>query len=462
MPAISEKVVDGLPVPEKGNKVHYFSGATLQGKKAPSGFAVRVTAAGTKSFVLFHRADGKKYLETLGRWDSNAQGGTLTVRDAIVKAEKLAKDIKNGRREDPRPERTRRLEEGDKPAGLKIGGAWSDGENKTEQSEPGLLDIFIERYARKEAKLRSADLIQATFKRLVYPEIGQLGIYEIRRSHVVAMLDEIADESGPVMADRTLAYVRKAFNWYATRDDEFSPPIVKGMARTKAKERARKRTLADDEIRDVWAALETVTEVPDCYPAFVKMLLLTATRRNESAAMNTTELDGDLWTIPGARYKTKLDHVVPLTAAARALIGKKPAKAKKNSWFIFSTSKIGPDGEMELDGAKPFSGFSKAKVELDKAIADIRAKAGRAPMENWVLHDLRRTARSLMSRAKVPTDHAERALGHVMGGVRETYDRYEYLDEKRAAFEALATLVSRILNPTANIKELASRRAVTS
>jgi integrase len=164
--------------------------------------------------------------------------------------------------------------------------------------------------------------------------------------------------------------------------------------------------------------------------------------------MNSTELEGDLWTIPGARYKNKLDHVIPLTAAARALIGYKPAKGKKNAWFIFSTT----------DGAKPFSGFSKVKRELDAAIAGIREKAGRAPMPPWVLHDLRRTARSLMSRAKVPTDHAERALGHVMGGVRETYDRYEYLDEKRAAFEALAMLVSRILNPTGNVEELATRR----
>src|ERR1700689_4821519 len=109
--AISEKIVKSLPTPDKGNRLHYFSGATLQGKKAPSGFAVRVTAAGTKSFVWFHRVNGKGYLETLGRWDENAQGGTLTVRDAIVRADRLAKDIKNGRREDPRPERTRHLED---------------------------------------------------------------------------------------------------------------------------------------------------------------------------------------------------------------------------------------------------------------------------------------------------------------------------------------------------------------
>src|SRR5882757_5357085 len=109
-PAISEKIVAALPVPAKGNKLHYFSGATLQGKKAPAGFAVRVTAAGTKSFVLFHRVAGKGYLPTLGRWDANAQGGSLTVRDAIIKADALAKAITTGKQEDPRPERTRRLQ----------------------------------------------------------------------------------------------------------------------------------------------------------------------------------------------------------------------------------------------------------------------------------------------------------------------------------------------------------------
>jgi integrase len=431
MPAISEKIVEALPAPAKGNKLHYFSGATLQGRKAPSGFAVRVTAAGTKSFVLFYRVNGKPYRPTLGRWYANPQGGTLSVRDAIIAADKLAKAIRNGKQEDPRPERTRRLEDGDNPEGLRIGGAWKGEGGK--QKERGLLDLFVERYVEKEAKLRSANQVKAALERLVAPAIGKLGIYDIRRSHVINMLDEIADTNGPAMADRVLAYVRKAFNWYATRDDEFSPPIVKGMARTKTKERARKRILADDEIRDLWRALEIVEDVPACYPALVKTLLLTATRRNEAAEVHRRELDGDVWTIPGARYKTKLDHVVPLTSAARRLIG----EPEKISGFVFSST----------GGRKAFGGFSKSKRELDRVIALIRAREGRGPMPQWQLHDLRRTARSLMSRAQVPTDHAERALGHVMGGVRETYDRYEYLDEKRAAFEALATLVSRILNP---------------
>ena len=84
-------------------------------------------------------------------------------------------------------------------------------------------------------------------------------------------------------------------------------------------------------------------------------------------------------------------------------------------------------------------------------------------LEPWVIHDLRRTGRSLMSRAKVNVDVAERCLAHVIGGVRGTYDRYAYRDEKRDAFEKLATLVGVILAPPAdNVQSLDEMRTRNS
>src|SRR5262249_18617268 len=142
-------------------------------------------------------------------------------------------------------------------------------------------------------------------------------IGEIRRNEIVRVLDRIEDESGPVMADQTLAFIRRVFNWHASRSDDFRSPIVRGMARTKPKARARKRILADDEIREVWSALDTAPDLPACYPRYVRALLLTATRRTEAAGMNSIEFEGDNWTIPGERCKNKLDHVVPLTAAVK-------------------------------------------------------------------------------------------------------------------------------------------------
>ena len=78
-----------------------------------------------------------------------------------------------------------------------------------------------------------------------------------------------------------------------------------------------------------------------------------------------------------------------------------------------------------------------------------RAKKGAKvePLPNWTLHDLRRTAKTLMVRAGVRPDISERVLGHVIGGVEGTYDRYSYLDEKRDALEKLAMIIERILNP---------------
>ncbi|PJG56831.1 integrase [Bradyrhizobium forestalis] len=339
------------------------------------------------------------------------------------------------------------MEDGDNPEGLKIGGAFDPDADPSdrEQKHPGLLDMFVDRYCRKEAKLKSADQYASTFRRLVAPDIGDLPVFgegRLRRSHIVDMLDAIEDESGPVMADRTLAYLRKAFNWFQAREEDFTNPIVKGIRQVGTN--SRDRILSDEELRDLWAGLSTVEDVPDCYPRFVKSLLLTTTRRTEAALMHSSEIDGADWTIPADRYKTGIDHLIPMSEAARALLGEKPAGAKGNSWFIFTTT----------DGAKGFSGFSKAKRELDKTIAKIRSEAGREPMPHWVLHDLRRTGRSLMSRAGVPADHAERCLGHVIGGVRGVYDRYAYLDEKRAAFEKLADLLALILSPQPNATEL--------
>jgi integrase len=304
-----------------------------------------------------------------------------------------------------------------------------------------LLDDFVKRHVRPH--LRSAGEIERAFRVYVRPGLGHRLVYDLRRLDIVELLDRIEDDNGPVMADRVLAHLRKAFRWYATRDDTFVPPVVPGMARTKPKDRARNRVLDDQEIRDVWRALDELgVDAPRCYPPLVKTILLTSARREEASGMHTDEITGADWLIPGERYKTKLPHLVPLTDAVLGLL---ELGGKKG--FVFSSDK----------GKTQFSGWSKSKKALDAKIAEIRKREDRPPMPKWVHHDLRRSARTLMSRAKVPADHAERAMGHVMGDVRRAYDVWEYRDEKRAAFEQLAALVQRILHPDSKVISLPKR-----
>src|SRR6185436_2182250 len=91
-------------------------------------------------------------------------------------------------------------------------------------------------------------------------------------------------------------------------------------------------------------------------------------------------------------------------------------------------------------GGKQISGWSVYKARLDKA----------SGVSGWVLHDLRRTARSLMSRAGVRPDIAERVLGHARHGVEGVYDRHAYRDEKAHALNALASVIESILDPKAD------------
>jgi integrase len=156
------------------------------------------------------------------------------------------------------------------------------------------------------------------------------------------------------------------------------------------------------------------------------------------------EITGRDWVVPSSRHKVKTEFLVPLTDQVIELLG------PKGKGFIFSS-----DG-----GKTPFSGFSKAKAALDLKLAEIRKAAGRKPMAPWVLHDLRRSARSLMSRAGVPSDHAERVLGHVIAGVRGTYDRHEYRAEKQDALERLGALVARILRPGDSVVSFPKGRKV--
>jgi hypothetical protein len=113
-----------------------------------------------------------------------------------------------------------------------------------------VLDAFVARHVRKN--LRSANEVERVFNVYVRPRIGTKPICGLLRNDLVKMLDAIEDENGPVMADRVLAHVRKAFNWHTARDERFISPIVKGMARTKPAERARKRKLEDQELRGLW------------------------------------------------------------------------------------------------------------------------------------------------------------------------------------------------------------------
>ncbi len=394
---ITKERVDAL---RPGETIWEFGGAR--------GFGVRRQKDGA-SFVFKYRFAGEQRFYTLGR-----HGTDLTVEQARKAVEAVRGRVAMGA--DPAKEKreARKRVARDKRTAFRL-----------------IARKFIARHAKPNT--RTWRETKRILDRYVLPEWGERPIADIRRGDVVDLLDTVEDRSGSAMAHHVLAVVRKLFNWWASRTDDFRSPIVAGMGRIKAKERARTRTLSDAELRAVWKASATIT--PAVYGALIQFLILTAQRRDEASRAKRSEFQRDEWLIPAERYKTGQPHLVPLSEAARTLVESQPRFGP----FLFTTN-----------GKTPFSGFSKTKARLDTMVlAELRRLDSKAILEPWRHHDLRRTARSLMSRAGVDADHAERALGHAIPGIRATYDLHSFAREKRLAFERLAEMVQRIVNPPA-------------
>jgi integrase len=290
--------------------------------------------------------------------------------------------------------------------------------------------ICTEYLKRAGIKLRTYKQRERLLTRLVYPTLGARPIAKVTKLDCVRLFEQIADSSGPVMADYTRAILSRIFSWHEGRHDTFASPITRGIER-QAKpphERARTRTLDDDEIRRLWKA----TEGPHAFSALVRFLLLTGARIGEARRITRTEAPNGDWLLPAERNKVKRELLRPLSPQARAILDSRPVVDGCPYYFT-------------ADGRRAVAVSTRSKKQLDEA----------SGVSGWRPHDLRRTARSLMTRAGVAREHAEQCLGHVQKLVVGTYDRHDYYNEKKRAFEKLATQLELIVNqPEGNIVSL--------
>jgi integrase len=366
------------------------------------GHYIRVQPSGVKSFVAVTLdPHGKQVWATLGTTD------VLAIADARERAREAIRRIRDG------------LSAFEAPA-----------------AKPETFETVAEQWLKRHVhakKLRSEHEVRRLLRAHVYARWGERAFLDIRRSDVAALLDEVEDDHGARQADYVLAIVRGIMNWFATRHDDYVPPIVRGMRRTVPKERARTRTLTDNEMRLIWKTAAT----NGTFGALVRLLLLTAQRRDKVVSMRWSDISVDgTWTIPAeAREKGSAGELV-LPEMALNIIRAQPHLGD-NPYVLAGR------------GNSHINGYSKAKRQLDAKLP--------SAMPGWVLHDLRRTARSLLSRAGVRPDIAERVLGHSLQGVEAVYDRHAYSAEKADALRRLAALIDSIVQPRENVVPLAKR-----
>jgi len=288
------------------------------------------------------------------------------------------------------------------------------------------LGEVVPRYlAAREGELRPKSYAetQRYLERAWHP-LHDHAIDAITRQNIVAVIDDLARDNGKVAADRARLALSTLFAWSVDRGYCDANPTMGIQAR--AQQANRSRVLTEGELISVWKAC-----LDDDYGRIVRLLILTGQRRAEIGDLEWIEIDTDKRQIelPEARTKNGRAHIVPLSDEVLAILS--GVEREEGRDLVFGR------------GGGGFSGWSKAKGELDARISKARAqtahKAGGKPMPAWTLHDLRRSFVTHISEHGFAQPHViEAVVNHVSGhkgGVAGIYNRAAYAAEKRQALE---------------------------
>ncbi len=387
--------------------------AKLKALKAPSGgrveypddkvpgLRVRVSAKGTKTFVLRKRTGSTVRNITIGRYHPERFG----LAAARKKARALLSDIEGG----------------------KVPVAPS----RRATGTVGTIRAMMPAYLASKEGLRSHREIKRVVDRHILPELGDRLADSVTRGDVTEFVDGIA-AAAPVMARAVHAQLSAFYTWAMPRLDRLPANPCRDAGRP-AKPKSRDRVLSNAELRALWQVAEGESSP---WGPGLKLLILTGARRDEVFSADRAEFDlkAREWIIPGARSKNGLPHIVPLSDAAVTALKAVPA--------IEGSAKLFPARSNLETGP---SGFSKAqarfRVELDKRLE-------RESGQHWTLHDIRRTVATGLQRLGIRFEVTEAVLNHVSGakgGIAGVYQRHDWKVEKRHALEAWAAEVERIV-----------------
>lgn len=350
-------------------------GASIFYDDTLSGFGVRVSEGGTKSFILTHGR--RRQRETIGRV------GVISLQDARSEAKRRLAEYTLGR---------------EKPRSI----AWSDA-----------LEEYLKEVGRTCKPRTHADY-EYFLKRFV--RYGDMRLSDISPHDVRTTMGKLVHS--PAVQHRTYTVLRAFLRWahrqhYIDRDPMERMQAPPGST-------PRDRVLTDDELRRVWLAAED-----DSYGRIVKLLILTGQRRGEITGLTGGMIGADTITLPADHTKNGRQHVLPLGAIAKEVLG--CPRGKDDLYFLARGC------------TTPFNGFSKGKAHLDK----------RCGFSDWTVHDLRRTFASGLASIGVALPVIERLLNHVsgsFGGIVGVYQRYDFMPEMQDAIERWETHVQGLIS----------------
>jgi integrase len=347
------------------------------------GLALRLRASGNRTWVFQYK---------IGRQNRRVTLGDVGVV-SLAKARKTAADLH---------------------ARVRLGGNPADEKAESlRRAADTMAAALIAYMPYQKARLKPLSLTQVERHLLKHCKpLHAMQLAKIDRRTVSVRMAAIAAKSGPIESNRVRSSLAAFFAWCIREGLAESNPAAGG---SKAPEKSRDRVLEDAELRAIWKATADGRD----YSAIVRLLMLSGCRVAEIGGLKFSEVTADAIELPAARTKNKRPHVLPISAAMRAILDGRP---RGDSEYVFGR-----------DPQRPFTGWSVSKDRLDLQLGDT--------VEPWTHHDLRRTAATRMADMGIAPHVIEACLNHVSGhkgGVAGVYNRSDYAEQKRRALEAWA------------------------
>lgn len=352
------------------------------------GFGIRIREGGSKTWVYQFKVGSKHRRMTLGHV------AALEPQVAREQAAKLHAQVRLGQ----------------DPAGLR-----AESRARADETFGACVCLFL---AWQRDRVKSfRDVERQLVKNCA--ALHSLPLAKIDQRTLAAQLARITARGSPTQANRTRASLSKFFNWACGEGMAENNPAA---LCNRNPEKSRDRVLSRNEIKQIWAAL------PDSdYGAIVKLLVLTGQRATEISDLQWSEIDRErgLISLPPSRVKNKRRHIVPMSDMVRAIIEARPQNGRDHVFGI---------GEK-----RGFTGWSRAKSELDRAVK----------VAPWRIHDIRRSVVTHMSEELgIQPWIIESIVNHVSGykgGIRGVYDKSTYEAEKTTALNRWAEHVAAVV-----------------
>lgn len=371
----------------------------LKYEEGGKGFAVRVTPNGTITFVFVYRYEKKLNYFTLGRSEQ------ITLKEARKRA--------NAAR--------RKLEQGINPAVAK---QIEKLKNLADPTIEELADEYIEKWAKPRKRSWTED--QRILNHDILPRWRQRKASSILRREIILLLESIVDRGAPIAANRTLALIRRLFNFAIERDILEHSPCSKIKAL--GKENRKDRVLNLDEIKLFWTQLPSAP-MTEALKILLKLMLVTAQRKGELVKAKWTDFDLQQrwWIIPSENTKNGNTHRIYLSDIGIELLAKLKELNPDSQWLFPS-----PKANKPITPESIARGLSRSKETFSK-------------IEPFTAHDLRRTAASHMTSIGISRLIVSKILNHADSSVTAIYDRHSYDSEKKHALNAWASKLNQII-----------------